>query len=108
MENTIDSIKFKKHLLISYIHSIGNCKKFDNFIRLISTTENECHNLIIDLMKSGFIDYKNDGYEINEELLKGYKYFIFTKDFNFNNELKNTNKNAIMYLPKKFLSKYKK
>ena len=111
MVEKIDTSKFKKYLLLSYIKSKGNCKKFDEFTKLIATTESECHNFIIDLMKSELIIYRNDGYEINEELMKDYQYFTFCNDYDnffYENMLKNINNDAKMYLPKSFINKLKK
>lgn len=108
MEKKINSTGFKKHLLLSYIYDKKNCKKFDDFIKLISTTEEEVHKLIIDLMKSGYVIYENDGYQVNEELLLDYNYFIFVKSNSYTKDLKNINKDAIIYLPKSFLNKMKK
>lgn len=105
MEKGINTTQFKEHLLISFIYKKGNCKVFKDFIKLLSITEEECHKLIRSLMLKKQVVYKNAGYEIVEENLRGYKFFNFIDSFHDEKPLKNYSENAIMYLPNKFLHK---
>lgn len=108
MEEKTDSIKFKKRLLLSYIKNKGNCKQFEDLIKLISITEIECHRYIIELMKNNLILYINDGYEINEEEMIDYNYYDFNRHIYGWNSLKYIDKTDIIYLPKSFLKKIRK